>query len=29
MDTGKARTVLGWRPVHTAGETLSALAAAV
>ncbi|OBK43843.1 NAD-dependent epimerase/dehydratase family protein [Mycobacterium sp. 1081908.1] len=29
MDTGKARTVLGWRPVHSSAETLAALAEAV
>ncbi|HTY29819.1 NAD-dependent epimerase/dehydratase family protein [Mycobacterium sp.] len=29
MDTTKARTQLGWRPVHSAQETLSALAGAV
>ena len=29
MDTAKARTQLGWRPVHSSAETLAALAAAV
>jgi UDP-glucose 4-epimerase len=29
MDTGKARTLLGWRPVHSSEETLAALAEAV
>lgn len=29
MDTGKARTLLGWRPVHSSAETLAALAEAV
>jgi nucleoside-diphosphate-sugar epimerase len=29
MDTSKARTQLGWQPVHSAGETLQALAGAV
>ncbi|ORB30996.1 NAD-dependent epimerase/dehydratase family protein [Mycolicibacterium parafortuitum] len=29
MDTGRARKLLGWRPKHTAEETLSALASAV
>jgi nucleoside-diphosphate-sugar epimerase len=29
MDTTKARTGLGWRPVHSSAETLSALASAV
>jgi UDP-glucose 4-epimerase len=29
MDTGKARTFLGWRPVHSSAETLAALAEAV
>jgi nucleoside-diphosphate-sugar epimerase len=29
MDTGKARTQLGWRPVHSSAETLAALAEAV
>jgi nucleoside-diphosphate-sugar epimerase len=26
MDTTKARTELGWRPIHSAQETLAALA---
>jgi nucleoside-diphosphate-sugar epimerase len=29
MDTGKARSLLGWRPVHSAAETLAELAAVV
>jgi UDP-glucose 4-epimerase len=29
MDTTKARTQLGWRPVHSSAETLAALASAV
>ncbi len=29
MDTAKARTQLGWQPVHSSAETLAALAAAV
>jgi UDP-glucose 4-epimerase len=29
MDTAKARTELGWQPVHSSAETLAALAAAV
>jgi UDP-glucose 4-epimerase len=29
MDTTKAKTQLGWRPVHSSAETLAALAAAV
>lgn len=29
MDTEKARTLLGWRPVHSSEETLAALAEAV
>jgi nucleoside-diphosphate-sugar epimerase len=27
MDTTKARTQLGWRPLHSSAETLEALAA--
>jgi nucleoside-diphosphate-sugar epimerase len=29
MDTTKAKSQLGWRPKHTAAETLSALGAAI
>jgi len=29
MDTAKAKTELGWRPVHSSAETLAALASAV
>jgi nucleoside-diphosphate-sugar epimerase len=29
MDTTKARTQLGWQPVHSSAETLAALASAV
>jgi nucleoside-diphosphate-sugar epimerase len=29
MDTTKAKTQLGWTPMHTAAETLSALADSV
>jgi UDP-glucose 4-epimerase len=29
MDTAKARTQLGWRPLHSSAETLAALASAV
>jgi UDP-glucose 4-epimerase len=29
MDTGKARSLLGWQPVHSSEETLAALAGAV
>ena len=29
MDTGKAKTLLGWTPKYTAAQTLEALAAAV
>jgi len=29
MDTGKARTLLGWRPIHSSEETLAELAGAV
>jgi nucleoside-diphosphate-sugar epimerase len=29
MDTTKARTQLGWRPIHSSAETLAALASAV
>jgi nucleoside-diphosphate-sugar epimerase len=29
MDTTKAKTQLGWRPVHSSAETLAALASAV
>jgi UDP-glucose 4-epimerase len=29
MDTAKAKTQLGWRPVHSSAETLAALASAV
>jgi nucleoside-diphosphate-sugar epimerase len=29
MDTTKAQTLLGWRPVHSSAETLAALAEAV
>ncbi|MGB8386870.1 MAG: epimerase, partial [Mycobacterium sp.] len=28
-DTTKARTQLGWRPVHTSAQTLATLASAV
>ncbi|HWY01648.1 MAG TPA: epimerase, partial [Mycobacterium sp.] len=29
MDTTKAKTELGWRPVHSSAETLAALASAL
>lgn len=29
MDTTKAKTQLGWRPVHTSAQALAALASAV
>jgi UDP-glucose 4-epimerase len=29
MDTTKAKTQLGWRPVHSSAQTLAALASAL